>query len=112
VFAPERPDGINQKVDGDRGRCDGERECCVELCDVRLEDGYGTSNEEGIDGGDLVIECIFHPPWGVEYEDSWWRLMLMAQGIPSLIHAGLTQTKCCNVIWWIGTGFRKTNERF
>ena len=99
MIAPESPNGINQKVDGDRGRCDREGNRCVESCDVRLEDGYGTRDEEGIDGRNLVVERVFHPSWGVEYEDRWWELMSMDQGTPSLMRAGLTQTKRCNVIW-------------
>ena len=69
VLAPESPDGIDQEIDGDWRRCDGDCNCCMEARDVCLEEGYGACNEEGIDGGDLVIEHIFHPPWGVEYED-------------------------------------------
>ena len=71
VPTPKRSDRVNQEVDGGRGRCDGECECCVEPCDVRLEDGHRTRDEKGIDGRDLVIERVFHPSWGVEYEDSW-----------------------------------------
>lgn len=104
MFAPEGSDGINQKVDGDRGRCDGECDCRVESCDVRLDDGYRARNEESIDGGDLVVECVFPPSRGVEYENGWWGSMSMTQDTPSLTHAGPTQTKRCNVIWWVGTG--------
>ena len=71
VLAPEGSDGISQKIDGDRGRCDCECGCRMKSCDVRLEDGYRTRNEDGIDGGDLVVERIFDAFRGVEYEDSW-----------------------------------------
>lgn len=44
----------------------------MEPCDVLLDEGYGTCNEEGIDGRYLVVEHVFYAFWGVEYEDSWW----------------------------------------
>ena len=77
VLTPKSPDGINQKVDRDWGRCNGDCDCRVESRDVRLEDGYGTRNEEGIDGGDLVVERVFYTFRGVEYEDSWgcWSIL-------------------------------------
>ena len=42
----------------------------MESCDVFLEEGYGTRDEEGIDGRHLVVECVFHAFWGMEYENS------------------------------------------
>ena len=69
VLTPKSSNGINQKVDGDRGRCDGDCDCRVESRDVCLEDGYGTRNEEGVDGRDLVVERVFHAFRSVEYED-------------------------------------------
>ena len=71
VLVPERSDRINQEIHGNWRRCDKDRDCCVEARDVPLEEGYGTCNEEGIDGRHLVVERVFHSFWRVEYEDSW-----------------------------------------
>jgi hypothetical protein len=71
MLAPESPDGINQEIEGNRRRRDEDCDCGVESCDVFLEEGYGTCDEEGIDGGYLVVERVFHAFWGMKYEDSW-----------------------------------------
>ena len=69
MFAPESPDGIDQETERNRGRCDGDGDCRVEVCEVTLEEGYGTCDEECVDGGQLVVECVFHVFRGVEYEE-------------------------------------------
>lgn len=71
MFTPESSDGINQEIDGDWGRCNGDCDRCVEARDVCLDEGYGTCDEDGVDGRELVVERVFHSSWGVEYEDSW-----------------------------------------
>lgn len=52
----------------------------MESCDVYLEEGYGTCDEEGVDGGYLVVERVFHAFWGVEYEDGWRGISLSGVG--------------------------------
>lgn len=71
MLAPESSDGVDQEVDGNRGRHDADCDCCVESRDVCLEEGHGTCDEKGVDCRDLVVERVFHPVRGVEYEDSW-----------------------------------------
>ena len=71
MSAPESPDGINQEIKGNWGRRDENCNCSVESCNVLLEEGYGACDKNGIDSGHLIIECLFHAFWGVEYEDSW-----------------------------------------
>ena len=73
MLAPESSGRIDQEIEGNRGRCDEDCNCCVESCDISLKDGYGTCDEKGIDGRHLVVERVFHPFWGMEYEDSWWE---------------------------------------
>ena len=71
----------------------------MESRDIRLEDGYGTRNEEGIDGGDLVVERVFYTLRGVEYEDSWGSGVGINCTGPSFVDTGgPTQTKCCDII--------------
>lgn len=70
MYVPKRPYGINQKIKGDRGRCDEDRDRRVESGDVFLKEGHRTCDEKGVDGGDLVVEDVFDAFWGVEYEDS------------------------------------------
>ena len=82
MFAPECLDGMDQEIEGNWGRCDEDCDCCVELCDVLLKEGYGTCDEKGVEGGNLIVERIFHAFWGVEYEDSWrGGLLLMVRDI-------------------------------
>jgi len=71
MFTPKSPDGINQEVNRNRGRCDGDCNFCVELSDVLFNEGYGTCDEKGVDGGHLIVERVFHTFWGKEYEDGW-----------------------------------------
>ena len=71
MLAPKSSDGINQKIDGNRGRCDDNRNRYVRLCDVFLGEGCDACYEEGIHRRQLVVECVFDAFWGMEYEDSW-----------------------------------------
>ena len=69
MVAPESSDGISQEIKGNWGRCNKDRSCCVDSREAFLEEGYGTRDEKGIDGRHLVVERVFHPFWGMEYED-------------------------------------------
>ena len=71
MLAPKSSDGINQKIDGDRGRCDEGCDGCVRLGDVTLGEGYDARYKKGIHCRHLVVECVFDTLWGMEYEDSW-----------------------------------------
>ena len=71
MFAPESLDRINQEIIRDRRQRDAGCDCCVELCDVLSNEGYGACDKKGIDSGHLVVERVFHAFWGKEYEDSW-----------------------------------------
>ena len=71
MFSPESLDGIKQEIKGDRGQRDGDCDSCVESGDASLKEGDGAHDEKGIDIRHLVVECLFHPVWGVEYEDCW-----------------------------------------
>ena len=71
----------------------------MESCDVCLEERERTCDEEGIDGGYLVVESFFHAFRGVEYEDSWGGLTSIIRETSCLIWMGLTQTERGNVIW-------------
>ena len=66
----------------------------MESCDICLDDGYGTRDEEGIDGRQLIIERFLDTFRSVEYEDDW-RVINFDDNNR---YARLTQTERRNVI--------------
>ena len=70
MFAPKGSNGIEQKIDGNRGRHDEDCDCCMRLSDAPLGEGCDACYEKGVYRRNLVVEGVFDTFWGMEYEDS------------------------------------------